>query len=81
MSWTVTDPDSEITNETGCGDRTLDEDNEDFEVTCEATSGGGTNSSTVFLRRDATAPTLAPTRSRRMCCCNGPINVAPTPTT
>ena len=60
VTFTVTDPDSNITNETGCDPQTLDEDNEDFEVTCEATSGGGTNSSTVILRRDATPPTLAP---------------------
>ena len=77
VTFTVTDPDSEITNETGCDPQTLDEDNEDFEVTCEATSGGGTNSSTVFLRRDATPPTLAPSESTDRPLLNGPLGVLP----
>jgi hypothetical protein len=77
VTFTVTDPDSEITNETGCDPQTLDEDNEDFEVTCEATSGGGTNSSTVFLRRDATAPTLAPGVSPEHVLLNGRVTVVP----
>jgi hypothetical protein len=45
-------------------------------VTCEATSGGGTNTYTVFLQRDATPPTLAPSRSPGRVLLDGPINVA-----
>jgi hypothetical protein len=77
VTFTVTDPDSDITDETGCGQQTVDEDTEGVEITCQATSGGGTNSNSVFIRRDATPPTLTPTVTPKHVLLDGPINVAP----
>ena len=76
VTFTVTDPDSAITNETDCDPQTIDADTTGVGINCQATSGGGTNSYEVFIRRDATAPTLAPSVLPKHVLLNGPISVA-----
>ena len=56
------DPETTITSSTGCNDTTLSTDTVGATYTCTATSAGGTTSvTTTTIKRDATAPTLAPT--------------------
>ena len=61
VSWTVTDDGSAISSTSGCGPTTINADTADTTLTCSATSAGGTSSQSVTIKRDATAPTLAPT--------------------
>ena len=62
VDWTVIDPDSTITGSTGCDDTTLSSDTAGAAFTCTAVSAGGSSSvTTTTIKRDATAPTLAPT--------------------
>jgi len=62
VDWTLIDPETTITSSTGCNDATLSTDTAGATYTCSATSAGGTNSvTTPTIKRDATAPTLAPT--------------------
>lgn len=62
VDWTVIDPETTITSSTGCNDTTLSTDTVGATYTCTATSAGGTSSvTTTTIKRDATAPTLAPT--------------------
>jgi hypothetical protein len=58
ISWTVTDPESPITKKTGCTtvSRTTDTPTSGVTYTCKATSGGGTSTNSVTIKRDATAP-------------------------
>lgn len=56
VSWTVTDPDSVISSQTGCGATTVTADTAGITFTCTATSVGGTASQSVTVKRDATAP-------------------------
>ena len=58
VSWTVEDPESAISAQTGCGPTTISSDTAGTELTCEATSGGGTDSESVTIKRDATSPGL-----------------------
>jgi alpha-tubulin suppressor-like RCC1 family protein len=61
VSWTVSDPESAITSQTGCGLVTLTADTaaSGATLTCSATSAGGTGSQSVTIKRDATAPTIS----------------------
>jgi hypothetical protein len=61
VSWTVSDPDSAISSPSGCDSTTISADTASTTLTCTATSAGGTSSSSVTIKRDATAPALAPT--------------------
>ena len=62
VDWTVIDPETTITSSTGCNDTTLSTDTAGATYTCTATSAGGTSSvTTTTIKRDTTAPTLAPT--------------------
>ena len=63
VSWTVTDPNSAITSQTGCGPTVVSADTASVTFTCTATSSGGTASQSVTLKRDATAPTATATVS------------------
>ena len=56
VSWTVTDPDSAITSQSGCGPSSVTSDTSGVSFTCTATSAGGTASNSVTIKRDATAP-------------------------
>lgn len=62
IAWSVTDAQSAVTFSTGCNPVTLATDTLGATWTCTATSAGGSASlTTATIRRDATAPTLAPT--------------------
>jgi hypothetical protein len=56
ISWTVSDPESAISAQTGCGSSSVTTDTTGTTFTCSATSSGGTNSQSVTVKRDATAP-------------------------
>ena len=58
VSWTVTDSESAISNQTGCDAATVSADTTGVTFTCSATSAGGTNSKSVTIKRDTTAPTV-----------------------
>jgi len=60
VTWTVSDSGSDITSSTGCDEVDITADQASTDYTCEATSAGGTDSSTVSIKRDATVPTLTP---------------------
>jgi hypothetical protein len=59
ISWDVSDPESDVTNATGCSSVAVTQDTSGATFTCTATSAGGTASETVEVRRDATAPEAA----------------------
>jgi len=61
VSWTVTDSNSAITSQTGCGPTTVSVDTASVTFTCTATSAGGMASQSVTLKRDATAPVATAT--------------------
>lgn len=61
ISWQVLDPDSVLSSQSaGCAPTTLGVDSSSFTRTCSATSGGGTTTESVEVRRDATLPVIAP---------------------
>jgi hypothetical protein len=55
------DDESTVTNQTGCALQTVISDTNGVTFNCSATSAGGSDSQSVTIKRDATAPTLAPT--------------------
>ena len=61
VTWTVTDPDSQITSTSGCGPTPLTAETTGTNVQCQATSGGGSTISLLTIKIDKTDPTLAPT--------------------
>ncbi|MBC7990886.1 MAG: PxKF domain-containing protein [Luteimonas sp.] len=63
VSWSVSDPDSPISETTGCNAITLATDTAGAGFTCSATSLGGTASQTVTIKRDVTAPVVTATAS------------------
>lgn len=59
VSWTVVEDESpDSLQTTGCDTRTISTDTTGTDVTCEATSDGGSNSKTVTIKRDATKPEI-----------------------
>jgi hypothetical protein len=58
VSWTVTDPDSAVTSTFGCGTTLVTIDTTGNTYTCSATSGGGTSSASVTVKRDTTPPVI-----------------------
>jgi hypothetical protein len=58
VSWSVVDPESEVTSSTGCETATVDYDTAGATVNCSATSAGGTSSESVTVKRDATKPVV-----------------------
>jgi hypothetical protein len=60
VAWTVTDPESTITSATGCATTITSTDGALFEITCSASSAGGSASRTVSFKRDASAPMVTP---------------------
>jgi hypothetical protein len=58
VTWSIVDEQSEISSQSGCENLSLAEDHIGISLTCSATSSGGTASSSVLIRRDATPPTL-----------------------
>lgn len=63
VSWSVVDGESPITSSSGCDPTTVSSDTPGTTLTCTATSGGGTDSASVTIKRDATAPTISGSRS------------------
>jgi len=59
VSWQVTDAESEISASDGCDEQSVTSDTAGTTFTCTATSAGGTNSSSVTIKRDATPPTAS----------------------
>ncbi len=60
MSWTVGDAESAVSSQTACAPTTVTTDTAGLTLTCTANSAGGTTTESVTVKRDATAPTLAP---------------------
>ena len=62
VDWTVTEAQSPSSLQTsGCEDEAVTADTKLTTIICSATSAGGVNSSTLNIRRDATAPVVSPT--------------------
>jgi Ca2+-binding RTX toxin-like protein len=58
VSWTVTDPETEVTERSGCDATSVTSDTAGTTITCTATSGGGTASQSVLVKRDTLRPTV-----------------------
>jgi hypothetical protein len=58
VSWSVTDPESTVTSQSGCGPQGVTSDTAGVTFTCSATSGGGSNSQSVTVKIDKTAPSF-----------------------
>lgn len=59
VSWTVSDPESSITSQSGCAASSITSDTNGQTITCTATSAGGTASQSVTITRDATKPVVS----------------------
>ncbi len=77
MSWSVVDNESAVTNETGCALQTISADTNGLTLTCMATSAGGTSSHSVTIKRDVTAPALAPSVSPNPVLLHGTATATP----
>ena len=80
VTWSVTDAESSISAQTGCGSTTINADTPGQTVTCSATSVGGTNSESVIIKRDASAPTIAPGVAPNPVILNGTATASPNAT-
>jgi len=61
LSWSVTDGESPIGSQAGCGPVDVTADQPSTDYTCTATSAGGSASQTASIQRDAHAPTVTVT--------------------
>jgi hypothetical protein len=59
VSWSVVDNQSTVSSTTGCDPTTISTDTTGVTLTCTATSAGGTDSASVKIKRDATAPEVS----------------------
>lgn len=59
VSWEVADAESDISSTSGCGTSAVTSDTAGTTFTCTATSAGGTASTSVTIKRDATAPEMS----------------------
>ena len=59
VSWSVTDAESPISSSTGCDTSSVTSDTLAGPFVCSATSGGGTATQSVTVKRDATAPVVS----------------------
>jgi hypothetical protein len=64
LNWVVADPDSPIRDSHGCDAVTLTNDTVGTQITCSATSDGGTTTKSVTIRLDKTAPLVTATPGR-----------------
>jgi hypothetical protein len=64
LNWAVQDPESDILETIGCGAKTFSADTPGERVTCSATSDGGTNALSVWIRLDKTVPSVAAVAER-----------------
>lgn len=76
IQWSVTDVESGLSSQSGCGNATVTADTAGTTFTCTATSTGGTSSQAVTVKRDATLPTLMPAPSSSTILLNGSGTVA-----
>jgi predicted GH43/DUF377 family glycosyl hydrolase len=58
VNWTVTDAESDVTARSGCDTLSVTEDTAGITLSCSATSAGGTQTGTVTIKRDTTAPSI-----------------------
>ena len=58
VSWVVDESPANIVSQSGCGAANITADSAGAILTCSVVSGGGSASSSVTLKRDATAPVL-----------------------
>ncbi|NYD41099.1 Ig-like domain repeat protein [Nocardioides panaciterrulae] len=58
VTWSVTDPESDVDASVGCGATVVDADTVATTITCRATSAGGTTTVDQTVHRDATPPTV-----------------------
>lgn len=58
VGWTVTDPESAVSSQSGCGTTTVTSDTGGTDFTCTAQSAGGSSAQTVTVKRDATPPAI-----------------------
>jgi sugar lactone lactonase YvrE len=58
VSWTVNGNGATITSQTGCGTTSIAIDTSGQNLTCTATSSGGTSTQPITIKRDATPPTI-----------------------
>jgi len=56
VSWTVADPESPVSNTSGCNNVSVTTDTSGATFTCTASSSGGNSSKSVIIKRDATPP-------------------------
>ncbi|MGH8657568.1 MAG: hypothetical protein ACREV4_03540 [Gammaproteobacteria bacterium] len=79
VTWTVNDDESAVTGTSGCDPVSITSDTTGTgtTLTCEATSDGGTDSKSVTIQRDTTAPALAPTVSPNPVPLNGSATASP----
>ena len=73
----MVDAESAISTSSGCGPTTVTSDNAGTTFTCSATSGGGSATQTVTVRRDATGPTLDPSVSPNPVLLNASASASP----
>ena len=66
VSWTVVDGESPITSQSGCASSSVTSDSNGETFTCSATSAGGSDSKSVTIKRDATAPVVVGAQSGTM---------------
>ena len=79
VSWSVTDGESAVTS-VPCAPTTISADTPGQVVTCGATSAGGSSSQSVTIKRDATAPSLAPAVAPSAVLLNGAATATPNAT-
>jgi sugar lactone lactonase YvrE len=58
VSWSVSDAESAISSSSGCESTSVTEDTTGVTLTCSATSGGGTSTQSVTIRKDTVAPAI-----------------------
>ena len=74
MTWTVTETGSILVSQTGCGPTAITTDGV-FALTCSAKSIGGTGSSSVTVKRDASAPVKLKFKGIKKIYANGALPV------
>ncbi len=81
VDWSVSDPESKISSQSGCEDFTVTTDQAATTYTCTATSAGGESQESIIIKRDVTKPTNvagAPVRTPadHNGWYNSPVNIA-----
>ncbi len=59
LIWSVSDPESAVSTQSGCEDQAVTTDSAGTTFTCTATSLGGTASKSITIKRDTTKPTIS----------------------